>query len=396
MTFIGAKRALLGGFRVPPASFFLPLIGDLNLSSGTGPASYSRPSAATVWGYPEAANSGASQVLLTIPSGVPRFEGARFLASNNTWSTQFADGAPIPSDQLHGYYHEGLRTNLLLWNRDLTNAAWSKTNCTAAKNQTGIDGAANSASSLTATAANATCLQTLTRASAVRDTGLWIKRLAGSGTVQLTQNGGTTWTPLTVTSDWSFVSLASATLANPVIGLQIATSGDSVAVDYVQHEEAAFVSSPIATTSATVTRSADSLTVPLANFSDTAGTAYAEIKHAAWLEYGRIFGGSNTPLNVDLNGNTIGIYDGTSVSRAIRTKSTLQPVASRWGNSKKKAFASGASLGEGSYYGSFSLSGNLEIGGSGMTGVNVFYGTLRNLKLWNYALSDLLLVRVTT
>jgi hypothetical protein len=53
-------------------------------------------------------------------------------------------------------------SNVVLWCRDLTNAVWSVTGITTAKNQAGFDGTAAGASSLTATAANATILQRIT------------------------------------------------------------------------------------------------------------------------------------------------------------------------------------------------------------------------------------------
>ena len=152
------------------------------------------------------------------------------------------------------------RTNLALWNRDLTNAAWTSTNGTAAKNQAGIDGVANSASSFTATAGNATCLQSITSASAARVTSFFLKRITGTGTVNITQDNGTTWTAATLTSAWQRFQVTD-TRANPVIGVRVVTSGDAVAVDYVQHESGATAaSSPIPTTTAAVTRQPDVLT----------------------------------------------------------------------------------------------------------------------------------------
>jgi ethanolamine utilization microcompartment shell protein EutS len=152
------------------------------------------------------------------------------------------------------------RTNLALWNRDLTQAAWVSTNGTPLKNQTGIDGVANSASSFTATAGNATCLQSITSASAARVTSFFLKRLTGTGTVNITQDNGTTWTAVTLTSAWQRFQVT-ATAANPVIGIRVVTSGDAVALDFAQHETPATVaSSPIATTTAAVTRQPDVLT----------------------------------------------------------------------------------------------------------------------------------------
>src|SRR5688572_30428793 len=68
-------------------------------------------------------------------------------------------GANIPRISDKGLLVESARTNVVLWNRDFTNAAWSKNNITAAKDQIGVDGLANSASSLLATSANGVAQQ---------------------------------------------------------------------------------------------------------------------------------------------------------------------------------------------------------------------------------------------
>ena len=49
-------------------------------------------------------------------------------------------------------------------------------------------------------------------------------------------NGGTTWTAVTATASWTRVSVPTVTMANPVVGFRIVTSGDSIAVDMVQNE----------------------------------------------------------------------------------------------------------------------------------------------------------------
>lgn len=153
---------------------------------------------------------------------------------------------------------EPAATNVVLWNRDLTNAAWTKTNCTAAKDQTGIDGTASAASSLTATAGNATCLQAITLASASRVQSAFVKRITGSGTVEMTTDNGTTWTAVTVTAAWTRVDIPAQTLANPTVGFRIVTSGDAIAIDYVQNE-ASILTTPILTTTAAATRNADTV-----------------------------------------------------------------------------------------------------------------------------------------
>jgi hypothetical protein len=150
--------------------------------------------------------------------------------------------------------NENQSTNLCLYSDDLTNAAWTATNMTAAKTATGADGVSNSATTLTATAGNATILQAITSASATRVTGCWIKRRTGTGDIEITQNNGTNWTAVTVTSSWTQVAIPSASLTNPTVGIRIVTSGDAVDVQYFQHEAKAFLSSAIPTTGSTVTR----------------------------------------------------------------------------------------------------------------------------------------------
>lgn len=175
-----------------------------------------------------------------------------------TW-TNFSSGVLRRTNA--GLLVEESRTNRALWARDLTNAAWVKTSVTAALNQSGIDGAANAASSITATAGNGTVLQSITDTSKARAQSAFVRRLVGSGTIQMTMDGGTTWTNITVTASWAQVSIPTQTLANPSVGFRIVTSGDSIAVDFAQCEDGAFATSPILTTTAAATRAADIISV---------------------------------------------------------------------------------------------------------------------------------------
>jgi hypothetical protein len=304
-----------------------------------------------------------------------------------------------------GVLIEEARTNLCLYSDDFTNAAWVKSNLTTAKTATGPDGVANSASTLTATAANATARQDITSASAARITSMFVKRRTGTGAVYLSQ-GATTgselvvngtfptdttgWTAtaatlavvsgelevtntgasagfadsdafatvvgtayivgytarrgtsssagievrktaggaetfvtltsasnvdgflyfvasststfirvssnqavlgrtgyfdnisckvasettVTVTSSWTRVATASATVTNPPLIIRMATSGDAIDVALFQIENGAFITSPIATVASQVTRAADNITILTSAFpySATAGT----------------------------------------------------------------------------------------------------------------------------
>ena len=132
-------------------------------------------------------------------------------------------------------------TNLALYSSDGTNAAWVKTNCTASLQIGSMSdaAAANGHTLITATADNATALQSITSTSGERVSKFWLARGSGSGAISLTQDNGSTWADVTLTDDPQPFNVAPATLANPVIGIRIATSGDSVRLYGVQHQVAA-------------------------------------------------------------------------------------------------------------------------------------------------------------
>lgn len=168
---------------------------------------------------------------------------------------------------IKGLLIEEARTNYALYSNDLTNAVWVATNMTTAKTATGPDNVANSATTITASANNATILQTITDASNARITSCYIKRRTGTGVINMTQDNGATWTAVTVTSNWTRVNIAPATLANPTIGLQITTSGDAIDVYGFQNERGTFITSVIPSTNATVTRNGDVAQMTGTNFS---------------------------------------------------------------------------------------------------------------------------------
>lgn len=183
---------------------------------------------------------------------------------------------------LRGMPVEEARTNEALWSRDFTRSSWTKTNMTAAQDETGEDGVEDSCSSLLATAANATATQAITSASSTaRVFTLSIKRLIGSGTIAITLDSGANWLDVTSLVDDDGFTRAShvATLANPTVGIRLGTSGDKVAVDFAGESTGAFALSRILTTSATATRAADVITLATASipgFSASTLTLYAE------------------------------------------------------------------------------------------------------------------------
>jgi hypothetical protein len=186
------------------------------------------------------------------------------------------DYNPVTLQSL-GLLIEPTRTNIALWNRDLTDGAWVKTGCSAAKDQTGIDGVSSSASSLTATAPNATCLQTVILPSSLRITSAYVKAINVTGNIQITTDN-ITWTTVTIGSTWSRVTIPNQTVTDPVFGFQVVNSGDSIAVDFVVNEGGLGTnpspSTAMWTKSSPVTRSQDDMSVtPINAFYDqTKGT----------------------------------------------------------------------------------------------------------------------------
>lgn len=297
-----------------------------------------------------------------------------------------------------GFRLEGARTNVALWNRDLTNAAWTKTNITPVKDQTGIDGVSNSASKITATAGNGTCLQAVVLASSLRRQSAFVKRITGSGVVEMTTDNGTTWTAVTVTAAWTRVTIPAQTLANPTLGFRIVTSGDAVAVDYAQNETGAFESTPIATTTAAVTRATDSW-IFTAAFGPVDFTIWQRSARPDWMTlagdivsapyFARV--GTTAPLLNLRTGSSSRIYVGdvdTATTDAQATASIpAGTLSSTW---QFKEFATGAkvAIDPGSGLGVFSAASSpvvafsnqtFRVGGSGTAGQELF-GVLLDLK----------------
>ena len=321
-------------------------------------------------------------------------------------------GAPIPVANLTRLRKESSATNVLLWSRDLSNAAWStKTNITAAKTATGLDGIANSASTLTATSADAIILQpTSGIASAARCASAYVERVAGTGTISFTQDGGSTWTDITSqlnSSTYSRVQIT-ATLANPSVGFKISTSGDAIAVDCVQNEAGAVATSPIVTTTTTVNRNADVLTYQTAgNIDATVGSCY--VMYSAYEEvstfHRAIIGLSITAVTANAllyNASSVAttsLYSGdgtTSINKAglLSAANTPRKRAISWGGSTRLMTGDGVSSTSGAFSGTLP---STEIGICGYTnGTLTISGRIGDVAIYNYKMTDAELQAITT
>ena len=238
--------SLIGQGPVPITQ--MDLISDLTLQRGIGPATFTRSTIGTF-------DDVSTELVTTAAIDAARFE-------------------------TNGVLIEGASTNEALHNRDFTNVVHVKTNITALKDAVGADGVNNSSSTLTATAGNGTVFQTVTKASAENTYSIDIRRKTGTGTIEITDDGGGSFTDVTSSINSSTYTRfqITTTQVTPSFGVRIVTSGDEIEVDYEQLEALPFALSRIETTTSAVTRAVDSLTLDSSsNFNETQGTITLDV-----------------------------------------------------------------------------------------------------------------------
>jgi hypothetical protein len=170
-----------------------------------------------------------------------------------------AQGDRIDADTTEGYHAELAATNLAKYSRDFSQADWAASNITPTANSVAGPDGRTKASLLAATAGNGTILQTSTQSIADFVAGFYLKRKTGTGDIDITVDGGTTWETKVITSEWVRYEVTYKNVANPQFGVRIVTSGDEIYVDFAQCEAGEILSSAIETAAVTVTRNSDLL-----------------------------------------------------------------------------------------------------------------------------------------
>jgi len=316
-----------------------------------------------------------------------------------------ATGAAIADATLDGYLAEGQRQNRCLYAQDFTNPVWvSGGGGIAVTPNTAVapDGT-TTADTLTASGANGTLIQDLgVVASAAKAGGLYLKRKTGTGNIDLTLDGGATWTTVAVTSSWLLLE-KTQTLANEDFGIRIVTSGDAVYAWQAQVETAAFISSPIPTTTAAVTRNADVLTYPSAgNISDESGTCYAESKLKIVNCY--IVSTATNIANgspIAIGSNYTNLLDSVG-ARYFNTNPTvpasvISKFVTRWNAATPESCgALDGVLGTSRTYSGTIVRAPILIGINNSFGSGEAYTGIRNVKIWKTAKIDAQLQALTT
>lgn len=118
--------------------------------------------------------------------------------------------------------------NLLTFTEEFDNAAWVKSSATVAANSVAAPDGTMTADTLTASGANGTALQTFTASAVPYTFSVWLRRLTGTGNVQLTVDG-TTYATVTLTTAWArFETTLTPSAGSRTAGVRIVTSGDAV------------------------------------------------------------------------------------------------------------------------------------------------------------------------
>lgn len=190
----------------------------------------------------------------SLPSGVEyvRHGAAHVWSATPDLDALAQDAAPFPynlaGSTILGLRFEAAATDLQgSERRDLT-SGWTSGGggVGAAKDATGVDGAATACTTLTASGANGTFTKAVTAGSADYTFSAWVKRKTGTGRVDITVDGGTTWNEITahlLGGGWVRIGTDDLgpgfTGANPTVGFRLVTSGDAIYADYVQLEAGA-------------------------------------------------------------------------------------------------------------------------------------------------------------
>jgi len=153
--------------------------------------------------------------------------------------------------------------NLLLQSNTFSNAAWVATSATIASGVTDPAGG-TTAFSMTATAGNATLYQTLTLTATAYTESIYIQRVTGTGTINLTLDGSTL-SPVTITGSWAkYTYTATPSAGSRTIGIQIVTSGDAINIYGSQLENrSSATATNITTTTALTNYIPQLLTAPI-------------------------------------------------------------------------------------------------------------------------------------
>jgi hypothetical protein len=142
--------------------------------------------------------------------------------------------------------------NLLLRSQDYS-ATWVATNLTPVTGKTAPDATAT-ATEFTASAGNATLTQSFTAVAGDYTFSVFLRRVTGTGDVDISAHSGGTWVTQTLTSTWTrFTVTQTLTAGARTPGIRVVTSGDAIEVWGAQIEFRASATAYTPTTTQPIT-----------------------------------------------------------------------------------------------------------------------------------------------
>jgi len=151
-------------------------------------------------------------------------------------------GAQSENSSTATTYNPTTVKNLLGFTENFDNAAWTKSNASISATKVDDIYGQPFAQQVTSSASNGTVLSTYTAVASTPYTFIiWMKRVTGTGNIDISADG-TTWATQTLTSEWQRFSVTvSPTAGSKTPGVRIATSGDSIYIFGAQLSDSASV-----------------------------------------------------------------------------------------------------------------------------------------------------------
>lgn len=154
-------------------------------------------------------------------------------------------------------YYDGVtfakaEENLLVRSQDFT-TSWVVTNLTAVTSRTAPD-TTTTATEFTASAGNATLTQSITLIAADYTFSVWLRRVTGTGNVDISAHSDGTWVTQTLSSTWTRFSVTQTLTAGVrTPGVRVVSSGDVVEIWGAQLEQRSAVTAYTSTTTQPIT-----------------------------------------------------------------------------------------------------------------------------------------------
>lgn len=190
------------------------------------------------------------------PTLLLNFSNSKILDSRVTFSRETSSGTVLGTS----FYYDGKSTtkaeqNLLIHSQELDNVAWVTSNLTVSLNSAIAPDGTTTSETLSASGANATLTQSVLLNSGNHTISAWIKRVSGSGSIQMSVDSAGTWSTVSITSSWNRYSVTQNLIAsgNKTAGIRIVSGGDQIEIWGVQLEERSTASYYITTTTFPIT-----------------------------------------------------------------------------------------------------------------------------------------------